>query len=248
MPSPAEARMGFFDLPVSALSWADARLATVLPDALRIAAWGAVGALLSMALYRLVSPQRRLTRIAAEERSLKGRLRDESTALADGLAFSRRLLQLAFTRLCFAVPAVIVAALPVLFLMPWLDTRYTYELPSPERSAVVRTSPSTIQGTWIALGDTLPRIELRDERGDIVQSEPIVAPVPVIQKRAWWNRLVGNPLGYLPDEGPIERIDIDLPPRHILSVGPEWIRSWLAPFFASLLATSLLIKLIFRIR
>jgi hypothetical protein len=201
-----------------------------------------------MALYRLVSPQRRLERIAAEERSLKGALRDDDTELAEGLASARRLLRLAFARLCFAVPAVIVAALPVLFLMPWLDTRYAYELPPPERSAVVRASPSTIQGMWIAAADAPPRIELRDANGGIVRTEPITAPVPVIQKRAWWNRLVGNPLGYLPDDGPIERIDIDLPPRHVLTVGPEWIRTWLAPFFGALLATSLLIKFVFRIR
>jgi hypothetical protein len=64
----------------------------------------------------------------------------------------------------------------------------------------------------------------------------------------WWNRLIGNPLGYLPDDGPVERIDIDLPPRHVLSVGPEWVRTWLMPFFGALLVTSLLIKIVFRIR
>jgi hypothetical protein len=240
--------MGFFDLPVSALSWADAKLAMVLPDALRIAAWGILGAALSMTLYRLVSPQRRLERIAAEERALKKTLRDDTTALADGLASAGRLLQLAGLRLCLAVPAVVVAMLPVLFLMPWLDTRYAYELPPPERSAVVHASPSTIQGVWVADAAMTPRIELRDENGGVVRSEPITAPVPVIQKRVWWNRLIGNPLGYLPDDGPVERIDIDLPPRHVLSVGPEWVRTWLMPFFGALLVTSLLIKIVFRIR
>lgn len=248
MLAPAEMPMGLFDLPVSALSWADTALAVLLPDAARIGIWGALGAVLSMGLYWLVSPQRHLMRIAAEERGLKEKLRDERASLVEGLASARRLMYLAVMRLWLLVPPVIAAAVPVLCLMPWLETQYAYELPQPEQAATVRTSPDSIQGMWIAAGNQPPRIELRDEKGLVVQTQSIVAPVPSIQKRVWWNRLFGNPLGYLPDEGPIERIDIDLPPRYFLTVGPDWMRSWATPFFASLLAMSLLIKLIFRIR
>jgi hypothetical protein len=157
-------------------------------------------------------------------------------------------MHLAVVRLWLVVPPVIAAALPVLCLMPWLETHYAYVLPSPEQPAVVHASPDTIRGSWIAAASGPPRIELRDETGLVVQIQSIVAPVPSIQKRVWWNGLFGNPLGYLPDGGRIERIDIDLRPRHFLSVGPDWMRSWATPFFASLLAMSLLIKLVFRIR
>src|SRR3546814_5314754 len=81
--------MGLLDLPLSALSWIDAGLAAVLPAAIRIALWGGIGAMVSMGLYWLVSPQRRIAGIAAEERRLKDTLRDENTEATDGLASAR---------------------------------------------------------------------------------------------------------------------------------------------------------------
>jgi hypothetical protein len=239
--------MGLFDLPEPVWSWVDAQLARALPDVLRIVAWGGIGAVLSMGLYRLVSPQLRLIRIADEERCLKGKLRDESIPLAEGLASARRLLRLAAIRILIVVPATAVALLPVLFLVPWLDTRFGYDL--PERGAAVRVLPSTFHGAWIdSPSGRSPRIELRDTQGLVVGWRPVVAPVPSIQKRAWWNALFGNPLGYLPEEGPLERIDIDLPPRRFLPVGPDWMTGWVAPFVAALTVTSLVIKFLFRIR
>lgn len=240
--------MGLFDLPEPALSWADAQLARALPDVLRIVVWGGVGAVLSMGLYSLVSPQRRLMRIAEEERCLRGKLRDQSIPLAEGFTVSRCLLRLAAIRFLLVVPASAAALVPVLFLVPWLDARYGYDL--PERGAAVRVFPSGFLGVWIGAPDgrSSPFIELRDAQGLVVGRKSVVAPIPSVQKRIWWNSLFGNPLGYLPEKGPVERIDIDLPPQRFLPVGPDWIRGWVAPLVIALTVTSLLIKLLFRIR
>ena len=59
--------------------------------------------------------------------------------------------------------------------------------------------------------------------------------------------LIGNPAGYLPDDAPLERIEVDLPPKEYLALGPAWLRSWYAVFFAALLAASLAIKVAARI-
>ena len=240
--------MGLLDLPVSALAWVDVRLAAILPAAARIVLWGGIGAVTSMGLYWLVSPQRRIAHIAAEERRLKERLRDEDTAVADGLASAQELLRLALLRLGLVLLPVLVAALPVVCLAVLLETRYAHALPPPGHAATVKVEPDTAHGIWRVENGAPPRVDVLDDRGLVLQSLPISAPVPVVHKRLWWNALIGNPLGYLPAEGPVERIEIRLPERRYLSFGPDWIRGWEALFVATLLAGSLLLKFLFRIR
>jgi hypothetical protein len=71
--------------------------------------------------------------------------------------------------------------------------------------------------------------------------------VPTIHKRQWWNALVGNPVGYLPDSSRLEWIELGLPQREYLTVGPAWLRAWYVVFFSVLLAASLAIKVAARI-
>jgi hypothetical protein len=46
-----------------------------------------------------------------------------------------------------------------------------------------------------------------------------------LQKRQWWNSLIGNPIGYLPESSPLEWIDLDLPEKEYLPFGPTWLRA-----------------------
>lgn len=240
--------MGFLDLPGPALSWTDLALAAIVPDAVRLAIWGVVAALSSMGLYWLISPQRRLARVAAEERRVKDRLRDDATELTEGLASAARLLRLSFWRLGLVLGPASIAVLPVLCLMVWLQTQYAYDLPEPGSAVPVRIQPEIAKGEFVAPGDEAPRVDVRDDQGALLQSVPLTAPVPVIHKRAWWNVLIGNPSGYLPPDAPIDRIEIALPEKRYLSVGPDWAGSWEAVFLITLLAGSLLLKVVFRIR
>ena len=81
----------------------------------------------------------------------------------------------------------------------------------------------------------------------MVSTIPWSAPIPTIDKRHWWNFLIGNPAGYLPDDAGIERIELDLSPNEYLPFGPAWLRAWYGVFFAALLASSLALKLWARI-
>jgi hypothetical protein len=93
----------------------------------------------------------------------------------------------------------------------------------------------------------VPRIVLADGAGRVVGEIAMTAPVPVIHKREWWNVLFGNPVGYLPDASPLERVDVELPGREYLGFGPSWLRSWEFVYFVVLLACSIAIKVGFRI-
>jgi hypothetical protein len=240
--------MGLLDLIAPALSWIDEGLAAVLSTMARVVVWGSIAAAVSMALYWLLSPQQQLARIAVDERALRIALRDESAEFADGFASAVRLLRLAFTRIGLTLLPVLIAAAPVIGLMTWLQTHYGHDLPPPGQAVSVRVEPATLQGRWVVSDDGTPRVDVMNAQDVVVHSLPITAPVPLVHKRAWWNILIGNPLGYLPDSGTIERIEISLPEKRYSSVGPDWIRGWEAPFLAALLLGSLALKLILRIR
>lgn len=239
--------MGILDLPAGLWSWTDDQMSTVLPDIARIVTWGILGAGLSLGLYWLLSPQSHIARITTDERELKKTLRDDTIEMADGLAAAKALLRLALTRVGLVTVPVLVAALPLLSMMTWMEAHYSHNLPGPGQSAAVKVEPQVAHGRWVSAGAPPARVEVVDDRGALIQSLPVPVPVPVIEKRTWWNVLIGNPLGYLPEDGPVDRIDIDLPAKVYLSMGPDWIKGWLPPFIFSLLVASLLLKFAFRI-
>lgn len=111
---------------IAALEWLDTGLAEAIPTWLRLVLWGLIGALLSMLLYWLLSPQRRIAALAGEERSLRQRLRTAEEQLSVALAAMRRLLWLAVVRLGLVLMPVAVAALPVVGLYLWLEGSQSY--------------------------------------------------------------------------------------------------------------------------
>lgn len=238
--------MGLLDLPAPFLSWTDRLLARAAPEFARLLLWAVAAAVVSMVLYWALSPQRRLALLAAEERMLRDRLSNASVEMADGLGSARRLLRLALLRLGLVLLPACIAALPVICIMVWLQAHYAYEMPAPNAEVPVRVESGAAEGRVVA-GDPA-RLEVRDGGGALIQSLPLDAPVPVVHKRVWWNTLIGNPLGYLPDDAAIDRIEIGLPEKRYLPVGPDWMRSWESLFIAALLVGSLAIKLVFRIR
>jgi hypothetical protein len=239
--------MGLLDLPASLWSWTDVRMAALLPASVRLVAWGAAAAILSLGIYWLISPQKRIAQISADEQRLKATLRDETIEMADGLAAAKGLLRLALVRLGLVTMPVLIAALPLLSLMTWMEAHYAYSLPPSGQTADVRVEPPVAQGRWISGDDATPRVEVLDGHGSVLREVPVAIPVPVIEKRFWWNALIGNPLGYLPDDSPFDRINIGLPANEYFSIGPDWARGWVTPFILSLLVGSIFLKFAFRI-
>jgi hypothetical protein len=86
----------------------------------------------------------------------------------------------------------------------------------------VSVAPEAYSGQWQPNNS----IEVRDQSGAEVARLTLAEPVTHIEKRQWWNVLIGNPAGYLPEAGPIDSITIALPERQYLPVGPDWLRSW----------------------
>jgi hypothetical protein len=235
--------MGVFDLPAPLFDFIDRSLLGALPPLARLILWAIAGAAVSLALYRLLSPQRRIAQAKAAALNARRRLNAHDGDLESALPLMRQSMKAALRHVGLVFPAAIVASLPVLALLVWLDAAYGYQLPQDRQAPAVSVEPATYSGQWRPNGS----IEVRDQAGAEVARLTLAEPITHIEKRQWWNVLIGNPAGYLPERGPIERVTIALPERQYLPVGPGWLRSWVPVALAALVIASLLIMRIARI-
>ncbi|MGK9233828.1 hypothetical protein KXS07_20000 [Inquilinus limosus] len=239
--------MGLFGLPSPLLTWADERLGAVLPPAARLVLWAALGAILSMELYRLLSPQRRITALKGELEDAKRRLSEHDGDLDGAWPLISRMLSLALRRVGAVFPATIAASLPLLAVIIWIDSTYGRIFPrSGEPMAVEVSEPYS--GRWIG-SDAVkpPRVQILNGDGAVLDDVAVMAPIPVLHKQHWWNLLIGNPAGYLDDASPVDLVRLDLPRQEVLSLGPPWMRGWEFLFFLALLGTALTFKTVRRI-
>lgn len=235
--------MGLFDLPGPLFALLDHGFALVAPPAVRLVLWGLLAAGISMGAYWLLSPQRRILEAKASAIEARRTLDAYDGDFSGAWPLMRHMLRAAFRQLGLVTMPALLASLPVIALLAWLSTAYGYSLPSTY-DVGVRTVPAHFQARLVP-SEPPPaqqQIVVTDQDGRVVNRVPVTAPVATIHKRQWWNTLFGNPAGYLPDQAVLERIDLDLPERQYLPIGPPWLRAWYVVFFASLLVGSVAIK------
>ena len=145
--------------------------------------------------------------------------------------------------------------------MAWVSTAYGHRFPAPGTFVTIEASPPNTglqcvpepcavssdgrrQVQWPA-GH---RVRLLDAGAPEIAELPPAAPITSLHKRRWWNVILGNPAGYVPDDALTDQIQIALPANEYLSFGPPWMRSWQVVFLSVLTITSLGIKFAFRLR
>lgn len=250
--------MGLFDLPAPLFSAIDSLLG-FLPVLARLLFWSVITAIVSMALYWLCSAQAKVE--AAKQRAITGR---KEMAGYQGHEFSE-MWPLAKESLAASgkhflivlVPAVL-SSLPALTLIVWVSNNFSYTLPQAGADITIQTTPEmslaglsidaerpdSYRALWPATETPLTLVSLADES---LIALPLLAPVPLVHKRQWWNALIGNPNGYLAADSSVQDISFDLPRIQYLSIGPAWARTWELSYFLLLILCSLGIKVAFKI-
>jgi hypothetical protein len=245
--------VGLLDLPAPVFAALDSLLSGLAPPTLRLVLWGVVAALLSMGAYWLLSPQTRIAKAKADALAARRALDAYDGELAEAWPLMGRVLRTALRQLGLVTSPALLGSLPVLAMLAWLSTTYGHAFPPDGADIPVRTTPEAgearvqpVQAEADAAAEG-HQIVVLDAAGNVVERFLLSAPVPTIHKRQWWNALIGNPIGYLPDSSRLEWIELGLPQREYLSVGPSWLRAWYVVFFGVLLAASLAIKIAARI-
>jgi hypothetical protein len=245
--------VGLLDLPAPLFAGLDSLLSGLASPTLRLVIWGVIGAALSMGAYWLLSPQTRIAQAKADALAARRALDAHDGELAEAWPLISRVLRTALRQLGLVTLPAVLGSLPVLVLLIWLSTTYGYAFPDDGRDVSVRTQPAAAaaQVQSVEAADASAKADhqvvVLDEAGNLVERFLLPAPVPTIHKRQWWNALVGNPIGYLPDSSRLEWIELGLPEREYLTIGPSWLRAWYVVFFGVLLAASLAIKITARI-
>lgn len=247
--------MGVFDAPAPIFAWIDFQTAAVIPPLGRLVLWGIVAALVSMGLYWALSAQERIAKTKAKLALSRQRLEAYDGDFADAGPLIGNLLRTALRQVGLVAWPAILSSLPLLALICWLSTAYGYAYPAPGVIPAIQTMPSQLRTKWIegARDETVPEyrppphILVADRNQKIVADVSLLAPVPAIHKWQWWNALIGNPLGYLPNGAAVDWIEVALPNKEYLGFGPQWLRGWEVPFFISLITVSIVVKVWWRI-
>lgn len=233
--------MGLFNILSPVFDVVDGAAASILPATLRLALWAAILAIGTMLLYKVLSPQARIGVAKREAREARRKLNSFDGEFADAGPLIRDQFATAFKHIGLVVPGTLIAVLPLLCFLVWADNHFDYNLPAHDATPAVATVPASASGAsvhWDASHNP-PTVSVATT-GHATQAYPMTAPVPIITKYSAWNWLVGNPLGYLPDDSPIDAVRIDLPEREFIHVGPSWMRGWLAVFIPVMFIVSLL--------
>ncbi len=241
---------GLLDLPAPLFNGFDAALAIALPPIARLVVWALIGAAGSMLLYYLLTPQRRIGEAKQEAADARRRLNTFDGAFADAGPLIRDQFKTSFRHIGLVLPGTLLASLPVLCMLVWLETAFGHAYPPPNQAPAIITQPASVPTRWVEPGEpgVPPQVQVLDSGNDVIAAFELHVPVSIIHERQWWNWLIGNPVGYLRDEGPVNQIHIELPSKRYLAFGPPWIQSWLAVFLPVLVITSLLIHRFSRIK
>lgn len=239
--------MALFDLPAALFGWMDGLL-SALPPLVRLLLWAMLGALVSMEVYRLLSPQARIARLKTELAEAQKRLSDFDGEFADAGPLIGRMLALALKRVWVVLPATLAGTVPLIALILWLDTSYARNYPQPGQDVAVEAG-GDFQGRWEwPETDAPPTARITAANGETVEEVRVEAPVPVIHKKRWWNVIIGNPAGYLSEASPVDAISLDLPRLEVHHAGPAWLRRWEVLFFPALILIALSFKTVRRIQ
>jgi len=238
--------MGLLDFPAPFLSWLDDWLTGFLPPLAKLILWAGVGAILSMALYRLLSPQHQIAALKRVLVRAQQRVAEYDGELSGAWPLIGRMLSLAVRRVALVLPATLLASLPLLAFIVWLDGAYGSVFPPPGEPAQIEVR-GDYHGEWIEGSGGPPLARVVNGNGEPVVDVPLAAPVSTVHKRRWWNALIGNPAGYLPADAPIDDIRVAMHRQQFLSVGPDWLRGWEAIYFPALILFALTFKAVWRI-
>jgi hypothetical protein len=255
--------MGLFDLPAPLLGAIDQLISPLLPAVIRLVFWGVLAGWLTMLIYRRLSNQQRISELKAEQKIQQKIISGFDGEFEQLFPVIRHTLALGLRQLGLSLGPALLATIPIVFIVIWVAGAFGYHQPEAGETVSFETEPGQNAGerlewsspilaratkngwtlTWPPSGQ---RVSLLQDGRPLFEL-PFADSVPVIHKRRWWNWLMANPVGYLPDDAVVDSVNIGLPEQQFLAFGPDWMRGWMFSFFVSFLLSSIGFKLALKI-
>jgi len=257
--------MGLLDLPAPIFGIIDGVLAMAMPPVLRLVVWGILAGWLSMIVYRLFSDQEKIGALKTLQKKQQKHIAEFDSEFAELLPLIRHTLALGIRQLGLALGPALIATVPVLFIVIWVAGQFGHVSPVAGSEVFLSVEPAgsdihwspavEVRATegggwainWPSQGQTLTMMEGALTENRPLLTLPIEHDIPVIHKKRWWNLLMANPLGYLPEDAETDVVHIGLPELVIIGSGPAWMRGWMFSFFVSFLLSSFGFKFLLRL-
>lgn len=252
--------MGLFDLPAPIFNAVDRILTMAMPPVLRLIIWGIFAGWVTMVVYRLFSDQEKIGKLKARQKDQQKDIAEFDGEFAQLMPLIRHTLALGFRQLGLALGPALLATVPVLVIVIWVAGEFGYQAPMAGSEVLLTIEPATSEIHWssttnvkidqhgwqISWPSTQQPVTISDGHQPLLVL-PLVDNIPIIHKQKWWNLLMANPLGYLPQDGETDVIHINLPATVIIASGPDWMRGWMFSFFMAFMLSSIGFKLLLRL-
>jgi hypothetical protein len=257
--------MGLFDLPAPIFSAIDGVLSIVMPAVLRLAIWGTFAGWLSMFFYRLFSNQEKIGGLKAQQKKSQIEIAEFDGEFSELMPLIRHTLALGFRQLGHALGPALLATIPVLFIIIWVAGEFGYRTPAAGSEVILTVEPASSdiqlspkpdvsagnirneEGEWKIVWPSKEESLTISDEGQPLLTLPLERDIAIIHKKKWWNVLMANPLGYLPQDGKTDAIHIHLPETVFIPLGPNWVRGWMFSFFMVFLLSSIVFKRLLRL-
>ena len=230
----------------------------------RIAIFAALGAMVSMKLFKKFSNQDALAALKQDIRQVQNdlvRSNDASRQLAQTV---RQNLELTGRQLWLSFWPALLASVPLLFLLVFCSNQFGVH--AAEAGSRVYVTPAGLQGSPAEFNwhNVNAQWDARKAAWTFYQPEagqtatlffdnreqfslPPAVPTRVLHKKQWWNLLVANPAGYLHDAAMFASVEFNTPTQVIINWGPGWMRGWLFAFMLFLVLFSVAFKILWKI-
>ncbi len=230
--------LGLFDIANPILLPLDDALAKFLPPVARVVVVAALLTWFGMWLYRISSGQKHLRALKRLARRGDRGLHDPNIEFNELLRRARRSIGLQMAILARVFVPSVLGMVPLLFGMSAVSSRYSHSLPDVETPRTWCVQPETA-ATRIRLNDKVmptacvelpwePGFGARVQFDDVEVTHDLGKGASnILHQRLWWNLLIGNPGGYLPDSAGMTSLSVKHPDRQLVGFGPGWIRHWL---------------------
>ena len=246
--------MSLFDIPAPLFTALDSLL-DFLPVYLRLLLWATLTGSVSMVLYWLCSSQDKVE--AAKNRAVAARAAMagyEGTEFGEMWPLAKESLAASGAHFLKVLGPAVLSSLPALSLIVWVSSQFSYVLPDAGQSIRANTMPKQALAGYTADADGNYTIQwpaepvtLKDNNDAALFDLPLSHRVPVVHRKLWWNSLIANPNGYLPEDSAVQEVSFEFQRIEYLEFGPGWMRGWELSYFLWLIIVSIAIKVGFKI-
>lgn len=251
--------MGLFDLLLEPLTWFSEVVRSLGgSDGLTVSLLGIISGVVSMLMYRRISPQQNLTQVGEDIHRVRAALVAYDGDMDGMLKLVRTAAGLSLKQLWLTGWPAVVSSLPVLFIAVPLSALFDFETPKSGDVVEMRVLPASASQRVSTTNDlalardaagvlrfrwpentTAVKLSLDDSGSISVSAQSICGGIDRFRLH---NLLVGSANPSIAASSAVDHIEVSCPQRDLVGFGPEWLRAWWVTFFVTIVATSFFLR------